>query len=461
MKNFMVYTIIIIFGSLLSSCKKFVGVDNPPDQVISSDLFSTDEGATAAIAGLYSRIMNETYFFANGGITVCGGLSADELYSRITSADEMHFYQNALLPSDEFILNSRLWTAAYKGIYQLNAILEGLERSTVLTPSLKAQLQGEARFLRAFHYFYLVNLFGPVPLVTVTSYTANTNSPRAEPQKIYAQIIEDLNKAKDLMTDSYPSPEKLRPNKWAAMALLARAYLYIGNWAGAEEAATMLINSNNYSLERDLDKVFTPSSSEIIWQLLPVSGSKTPVEAQAFLPPPSASGRPLYPLVAPLYNSFDTADARKKTWTQAKTVSGVLFAFPYKYKIKTPVSAPQEYNVVLRFAEQFLIRAEARTQLADFPGARSDIDTIRFRAGLPATTATDRATLLAALENENKFEFVAEWGHRWFDLKRWGRANLVLSPLKAPNWQASDTLYPVPLTEIKRNPALTQNPGYQ
>jgi hypothetical protein len=112
-----------------------------------------------------------------------------------------------------------------------------------LTLGLRSQLIGEAKFVRAFCYFYLVNLFGDVPLVTSTSYTVNTGLGRTSVNEIYQQIIQDLKEAQEMLSTSYPTPGKVRPNKWAATALLARAYLYMGNWADAEAQATAIIDA--------------------------------------------------------------------------------------------------------------------------------------------------------------------------------------------------------------------------
>jgi hypothetical protein len=114
----------------------------------------------------------------------------------------------------------------------------------------------------------------------------------------------------------------------------------------------------------------------------------------------------------------------------------------------------------LRLAEQYLIRGEARAHQNNVQGAQEDLNIIRSRAGLGATTANDESSLLAVIETERQVELFAEWGHRWFDLKRTGRADAVLSLEKAPNWQSTDRLYPIPFEEIKINPSLTQNPGY-
>ncbi|HEU4473178.1 MAG TPA: RagB/SusD family nutrient uptake outer membrane protein, partial [Flavisolibacter sp.] len=120
-----------------------------------------------------------------------------------------------------------------------------------------------------------------------------------------------------------------------------------------------------------------------------------------------------------------------------------------------------EYLIVFRLAEQYLIRAEARMHKGDIQGSISDLNIIRSRAGLPSLPVTLTPVQLAtAIEQERRVELFCEWGHRWQDLKRTGRAGAVLSTAKAPNWQSTDELYPIPAVEMQNNPFLTQNPGY-
>jgi hypothetical protein len=122
-----------------------------------------------------------------------------------------------------------------------------------------------------------------------------------------------------------------------------------------------------------------------------------------------------------------------------------------------------EYYMVLRLAEQYLIRAEARAHLRNLPGAIADLDSIRNRAGLPLISITNpaitREELLIAIQQERQTELFAEWGHRWFDLKRTKQADAVLKDRKS-SWNSTDTLYPVPASERILNPNLTQNDGY-
>lgn len=117
--------------------------------------------------------------------------------------------------------------------------MAGLTASTTVTASLKNQLLGEAKFLRAFNYFYLANLFGDVPLVLTPDYTVSGTLPRAPKADVYAQVVLDLLDAQKLLATTYPaSGERTRVNQAAATALLARVYLYQQNWAAAETQAT-------------------------------------------------------------------------------------------------------------------------------------------------------------------------------------------------------------------------------
>jgi hypothetical protein len=120
----------------------------------------------------------------------------------------------------------------------------------------------------------------------------------------------------------------------------------------------------------------------------------------------------------------------------------------------------EEYSMILRFAEQYLVRAEARAHLNNLAGAKEDLDVIRSRAGLPELADDlSQDQMLLAVEQERRIELFAEWGHRWFDLRRTGRSLEVLSPLK-PGITTTDLYYPIPLDAMNTNPNLVQNEGY-
>ena len=107
-----------------------------------------------------------------------------------------------------------------------------------------------------------------------------------------------------------------------------------------------------------------------------------------------------------------------------------------------------------------MIRAEARTHLGDYVGARADLNKVRNRAGLPNTEADNMESLLDAIIQERRVELFTEQGHRWFDLRRTGKASAALSNLK-PGWAETDSWLPIPENELLLNDnLLPQNPGY-
>lgn len=440
---------------LFLSCKKFLEIDAPKTQVTSALIFENDQAAISATVGLYSEMSRINLAMSNGGQTIYAGLAADEIATTSPNEDLDVFYLNSI-PATNTTGLSRLWNQGYRIIYHANAVLEGIEKGGTLTDSIARMLKGEMLLGRAFHYFNLVNLFGDVPLQLTTDYETNSKKARTAKAVVYDQLVNDLTAAKDLLPATYASANRARPNRWTAVALLSRVYLYKQEWEKAANAASEVIQSGAYQLNGNLNSVFLPASTETIWQL--IRDNNNTAEGASFIPA-SATVKPTYALTPQLLSVFSPADLRKSSWTKQNIVGGQPYVYPYKYKVRlsTPIS---EYYVVLRLAELYLIRAEARLELDDISGAQADINLIRQRAGLNPTSVTDKNGLLFILEQERQAEYFTEWGHRWFDLKRRGRADAVLAIVKAPNWQSTDQLFPIPQAELLTNPFLVQNPGY-
>jgi hypothetical protein len=340
-------------------------------------------------------------------------------------------------------------------IAQANACLEGLAATSALSATNNAQFKGEAEFLRAYGNFYLVNLFGDIPLINTTEWTKTNSVTRSSTDAVYAQIISDLTDAQASLPASYASGQVIRATKWAAAALLARVQLYRQQWASAEQQATSIIDGSGLSLT-GLNNVFLIGSTEAIFQLQPPPYHSNPNETLVFV----NFGTPNYLLTTQQLNAFETGDQRKTAWVDSLSYNGQTLYYPYKYKSNTYNPPSTEYYMVLRLAEQYLIRAEARAKQDNISGAVADLNLIRERAGLTdLSTTIDQATCLLAVEQERRVELFAEWGHRWFDLKRTNRAAAVLPAVK-PKWTANAEMYPIPVSEIILNPHLTQNPGY-
>ncbi len=451
--------IIVLIALIGYACEDFVAIENSPTELISSEVFQDDYTASSTMASVYTRMSS-----GSGGltsITYLGALSADDciLYSSDLSTRQV--YTNNIIPSNN--LMSNFWSnSGYSLIYQLNAIIEGLQGENKITPSLKDQLLGEAHFLRAFLHFYLVNQFGSIPYITSTDYTINTSIEKISVNDVLDKIIEDLKYAQDRLSAdfSYSNSERIKPNKWAASAMLARVYLYQGNWNLAEQESTLVIDNTNMFSLTPLNDVFLKNSKESIWQLKPGSALRNTNEGSIFI----LTGTPRFSaLSTDLINAFEPDDLRKSNWTSSIKIGANTYYYPWKYKIRTGSNPLNEYSMVLRLAEQYLIRAEARCQQNKLITAIEDIDQIRYRAGLLLISNTNpsitKDELLTAIMKERRFELFTEWGHRWFDLIRTGSADIVLGTIK-PGWSSTDALYPIPAQEVLINTNMTQNPGY-
>lgn len=443
----------------LTSCKKFVEIDAPVNQIISDEIFKDESLAVGAVTGIYSEMMNAANKFSSSDVTIYAGLSADELWPT-SIPTRMAFAANEIKENNQTILLSSFWDKAYRFIYTANICLEKMYAPTAtISAKTRKMLEGECRFIRAFCYFHMVNLFGPVPLPLQSDYSENMVLPRASINDVYKQIILDLDTARDLLLEEYPTPERVRPNKYAVLALLARVYLYRNDWEKAETTSTQIIDNPMYKLEPDLLTVFKKISQETIWQLLPVNSTLNNTwEGNIFNP----SGNNLV-ITDTLYKSFEPTDKRRALWLNVRTPNvnppGSKY-YPYKYTIKANTMTNSEDYVVFRLGEQYLIRAEARTHLNKTSEAAADLNMIRVRAGLTSTTAASQDALLVAIAQERKVELFAEWGNRWYDLKRTQKADQHLKGISYKTWTINDTLWPVPNSQILINPNLTQNPGY-
>ncbi|HLT81568.1 MAG TPA: RagB/SusD family nutrient uptake outer membrane protein [Cyclobacteriaceae bacterium] len=433
---------------ILLGCDDFVEVDQPHTELVRASVFEEPGTAEAAVVELYRSIWQG---FAGGNqssLTALTGLSSDELDLFISNKEYQAFNENEVLPNNLEIAS--LWTDFYRTIYQANAIIEGLATSNI-HPALSQQLRAEALFIRAYAYFIMVNIWGEVPLVTGTDYLVNTALVRVPVDEVYDLVIQDLRECQASLPEGYLG-DRVRANQSAATALLARVYLYLEDWNNAEIEASKVIDSDLYALEPEPNLVFRTSSREAILQLW---HSSYPREYVTFRIS-AALGGPIFASLTPTFiQTFSADDLRYIDWVAKVDVSGTEYFGVWKYKSND--RPPIDYSTVLRLAEQYLIRAEARVQQDKLAEAVSDLNIIRARAGLPDLLVGEKSELLEAIYLERKHELFAEQGHRWLDLKRTGRVDEVMSPLR-PSWGSEDSLYPIPESQIISNPEIIQNP---
>jgi starch-binding outer membrane protein, SusD/RagB family len=466
-------TLVLILTIAFIGCTKFVEIQPPTTQLVTANVFSDNSAATAAQTTIYSMMANNN---ESGNMAIFTGLQGDELTNY--QAGLVQFYTNALSAPNGL----GPWNNAYYYIYQANAVIAGIQGNASLAPAVVQQLLGEAKFIRAFWYFYLTNHYGDVPLALTPDYNANAFLKRSARSDVYLQIISDLQDAEKKLNSNYvdasdttiTTTDRNRPTKWAALSLLARVNLYLGNNNVAESEADSVIGNNLYSLCPDLNNVFLVNSPEAIWQIgIPQPSATNTYDAFNFIlmsePGPSGSCCAISPQ---LLNSFETGDNRRINWIdsfQTTSVPVLTYYYPYKYKVYTSTVEIEDV-MALRLAEQYLIRAEARTKQNNVTDAVVDLNAIRNRAGLAnynGSMAQD--SVMRAILHERQVELFTEWGHRWFDLIRTGVADTLLgSPgnltqIKSSGtntWSSNDALYPIPQSEITKDPNLTQNPGY-
>jgi hypothetical protein len=454
----------MVFLLFAGGCKKFLNIPLPADSVAGSDAYSTDQTTSGVLNGIYGNLLNNS--FAGTGIGYYAGLYTDELQNvSITNTTTKLWYSNVITGT----YGGVYWSTLYSQIGVANTTIEAVRPSSL--PN-RNQWLGEALFLRALMYYYLVNMYGDVPLALSSDYKVNNVLSRAPKSSVYQQIVADLKEAQGLLGAGYvdyngnTATDRARPDQAAAAALLARVDLYLGNWADAETLSTAVIGNPAYMLESPAN-VFLAISKENIWGLLPPSGPGFAVadaKYYVFTPGTTVVTSQVNVALSPqLMNSFEPGDLRRTKWTDTTTGTPTYY-YAHKYRVIGPVAKATETLTLLRLAEQYLIRAEARAQQNNLAGAASDLNAIRSRAGLPGTTATTQADMLTAIAQERRVELFTEQGHRFFDLKRTGKIDAVMgtgSPQKGSAWQSYMQYWPIPTSETLVNPHLTQTPGYQ
>jgi len=449
---------LLILAFILNACDSFTDVDLPNSQLTSDGVFEESNTANAAMTEVYANMRDQGMFSGStAGNSLLLGIYADEFdYYGGSTNGITAYYNNSLLGSTSMVRDT--WIAAYTQIYYANAVNEGVTNAVNLPEADKVQLKGEALFTRAFLHFSLANVFGSVPYVTTTDYAVNSHVAKKTTAEVYTLAKEDLLQAVEFLGEEYSNDDRTRPNKFAARALLARLNLYAGNYNEASNDASAVLNSTLYNYNDTEADMFLTGSGAVIWQFSAASNGGNTLEAQTFNftegPPPVAA------LGSELLAAFETGDLRLANWTNTVTDGTTTWAHAFKYKEADNTGSSIERSQVLRLGEIYLIRAEARARSGEIIGAREDLNTVREKAGLEPITATTQELILVAILQERRVELFAEFGHRFFDLRRFGQLQSVLSNAK-PGWDANDELWPLPEAEINLNPNLApQNSGY-
>ncbi len=471
----------LLFVAILATgCSDFLQLQ-PEYEINENSFYKNANDFETALIGNYAGLQG----LHNTSITYLGELTIDNAEIKWTSPTiaETEFDEMNPTPSNSFL--GTIWTTCFATVSRSNNILARLEGADI-AEGRKKQFRGEALFLRGYAYFYLVRIFGELPLVEVAFRSPNEimayDMSRKPVTEIYNLIESDLTEAASLLT-GVSGLSKSRASAGAAKTLLGKAYLTQKKYQNAATLLKEIIDSNAYTLESSYEKLFTNGNDELpesIFEIKYLSGNVgegngfsaifTPARFDMAIFPNNmqGSGRVLpTPEVAGAYEAGDKRrsasigdSVRLVTGRYEKELYGLKFV-----DFTTGVQGDGGINYTsLRYADVLLMYAEAANETDQPSTAETYMNLVRARAGLAGLTGLTKEETRLALEKERQLEFLLE-GHRWFDLVRTGRLQAVMNAYftaKGLKFTVADheLVMPIPLREIDINPNLGQNKGY-
>jgi len=477
MKNFK-YLLTLIFGLSIIACSNLE--ENALSQLEPDERSVNLETVETTIAGAYGHLDARAFMSRGLGLTTMLRSDMVDIGNPSTNAERIEHDQFTVSTTNPLILNPSnpersFWPRLYQVVRGANETLKELAVLEDQDAGVKEEIEGRARFIRAFAYYHLVRLFGDVPYLDETTLTVDaTVATRTSADVIYESIISDLQYAKQWLPDSRVN--RALPGKAAAGAYLASVYLTRGNYQMAFSEATDVINkagTYNLALEPDYRDIFhavnTDFSLEPIF-IIDFVGTNINDESRDYLAAftgffgqqtyyASGGWSVMVPALS-VYETWDDGDYRKEVnfddeavidpdgtvipYTQFSSVDGRNANRPHISKYTAMAGDLPQANTsgrdshsnyqLMRYAEVLLIAAEAAAELGNTSAADQYVNMVRARArnGNGSATPADisGATVADVLE-ERRLELA-------FEQKRW---------------------YDPPL-EITNNPNLTQNPGY-
>lgn len=385
---------------------------------------------------------------------------------------------------DELVHNSTtgsveaMWSRFYKTIGRASNTIKYSEESSIIDQATKDQYIGEAKFLRALSYFYLVRMFGDVTIQDIND--ESTNTIRKPKEEVYAYIEADLLDAiqKLPLKSQYPAKDLGRATKGAAQSLLAKVYLYEKKYQQAYDMATTVVNSGQYNLEPNYATTWraeTENGQESIFEIqargvAPAHGVQQYSETQGAR---GTSGWG-WGFNTPSQNLLDAFNAegdvirrdatiifRGETLYDGRVVSTAVENPMYNEKAYSSAnagSADGDKNIrVIRFSEVLLIQSEAANELG--LDAYTPLNRVRNRVNLSPLTGLSKDQLRTKIWNERRLELAFEHD-RWFDLVRTGQAKAMMTLNGKTFIEGKHELFPIPNAQLIQTPSMTQNPGW-
>jgi hypothetical protein len=483
--------LVIVIAGIVVSCEDYLDLE-PISEETSGNAYESASQIEAALVGAYESFQSSEYYVWDN--ILFQDVRSDNCYAGGDNPEIFQIDYLEITPTHSRLFTN--WSNIYNAISKANLVIERVDGITdpQLTNERRAQIKGEALFLRAYHYFTLVKCWGGVPLIlnTITSVEpSSVNVPRSSVDEVYQSILNDLQFSATLLPDSYGNDaavNKARATKGAAFALAAKALAQKPNpdYQGVLEQIQEVENSTaNYQLI-NYSELFDGNhfnNSESIIEVQYLGGNEGNYGPQLLLPP-SISGDSWRKFVTPshdLMNLFDSqGDVVRKNasilfeevqWVDEFWYNTIGSSIPFSYKWKQAdgfASADRQY--LLRYGDIVLLKAEALNETGQLGPAIVEVDRIRLRAGLPGLTpeqSSSQSVLRTSILNERRLELFQE-GQRWDDLARYNvlvstMNDLVEIDLRTGNpvdynMTEAKKLLPIPQQEIDRNPALVQNP---
>ncbi len=402
--------------------------------------------------------------------------------------------QADILAIDQFTMTAdntnllRQWRLGYEAITNANLVIARTPDIS-MDAALKSRIIGEAHFLRGYHYFELVIIFGGVPLITEPKSPEALQIARATQEQTYAQIEADLREAESRLGLSYPAAEAGRATRGAALGVLAKAQLYQQKWAAVLETVDAIESLGQYRLLDDFGLLFRvagDNDAESIWELQHARGLQ-PTQGNylnVWLAPRLDNGGFGFALPTEnLKDAFEPGDPRLDvtlgyvggSWFNGRNYigNGLYSATNISQKklieggnINEPRVESGLNVTYLRYGDIVLMEAEAAAETNDLDRARRAVNRIRARARagnadvLPdVPRGLSQAELIDRIRRERRVELAVEM-HRFFDIRRWGVAQQALAAVNVAFDPRTNAVFPIPQRELDVNPALRQNDGY-
>ncbi len=457
------YITSVFISILATGCSEEFLEFTPEDRIAVDDFWTSENDVNVAVIGCYDALQADSYYGFD--MFVFGDVKADNNFAGGDNPNNFAINNYSVFPTNQVV--TRFFQQVYKGIGRTNTVIDRTHdmEDDLFEEGRKETLLGEAHFLRGLHYFNLVQLYGGVPLALneVQSFDVldDLKIPRNSETEVYQQIIDDLETAISFL-EGKDQPLG-RATVGAAESLLSKVYLTLGDYS---QVVTLTSNvlTRGYALESRFDDLFNQenkNNSEVIFAVRYAGETDGNPFPELVLPTPEANFG-FIKFNTPTPNSieqFETGDRR----AGSSFVERGNTSYIYKWR-NGEAFLSSDYNIVLRYADVLLMRAEALNQTESTPdNAITLLNQIRNRAGLSGYSGPidDLNAVDQAIFEERRVELMYE-GHRWFDLKRKGfeTARDAIAEAKGITIEPFEMVLPIPQEERDKNDLLLQNPNY-